>query len=386
MCCKVAFDVKGHFLHSSYRRKKMAHYRKECISFFMTTECNLACSYCYTRNWVHDEQSIDLEFAKQGIRDFFASSKSRHIRFYGVGEPTLEFDKIKALREFAFELAGSNLTVETQTNGVFSANVARWLAHNTDIIWISCDGPPDVQDALRPTVGGGKTSGVMERNVAILLNEGAEAIVGVRSTITPINLYRQIEMIEYFHGLGITAVFSDPVFPAVETDSTRVKELDLPEDFMMEYAREFLRARKKAEELRIFYGSIFTVNFDEKTEYFCRSCLPCPHLTTDGYVSCCDMAFLGHILPELIYGGFDPDTGTITHDQKKIAAIRLRKSSSLAECQGCPVLYHCAGACLGEGVNETGCLLGVKKDYCEAIRFLAKHMPLNAGLYPYLHP
>ena len=364
----------------------MAHYRKECISLFMTAGCNLACSYCYLGNCVQDEQSIDLEFAKQGIRDFFASSKSRHIRLYAAGEPTLEFEKIKAIQEFAFELAGGNLKAEIQTNGVFPANVATWLAHNVDIIWISCDGPPDIQDTLRPTVGGGKTSGVIERNIAILLNEGTEAIVGVRSTITPINLYRQIEMIEYFHGLGVPAVFSDPVFPPVETDRTKVKKLALEEDFMMEYAREFLRTRKRAEELGVFHGSIFTVNFDEKTEYFCRSCLPCPHLTTDGYVSCCDLAFLGHILPQLIYGKFDPDTGTITYDQKKIAAIRSRKASNLAECQGCPVLYHCAGACLGEGVNETGRLLGVKKDYCKAIRFLAKHMPLDAGLYPYLHP
>ena len=83
---------------------------------------------------------------------------------------------------------------------------------------------------------------------------------------------------------------------------------------------------------------------------------------------------------------FDPDTSTIIYDQKKIAAIRSRKASNLVECQGCPVLYHCAGACLGEAVNETGRLLGVKKDYCEAIRFLAKHMPLNAGLFPYIHP
>lgn len=98
------------------------------------------------------------------------------------------------------------------------------------------------------------------------------------------------------------------------------------------------------------------------------------------------MAFLGHILPELIYGKYNPATGTIIYDQHKIAAIRSRKASRLAECQGCEVLYHCAGACLGEAVNETGHLLGVKKDYCEAIRFLAKHIPLNQGLFPYIHP
>jgi len=293
---------------------------------------------------------------------------------------------MKAIREFALGLAGSNLKVEIQTNGVFPANIARWLAHNVDIIWISCDGPPDIQDTLRPTIDGGKTSAVIERNIAVLLDQGTEATVGVRSTITPLNLCRQPEMLEYFHGLGITAVFSDPVFPPVETDWRSVIELNLGEDFIMEYAREFLRAQKRAEELGVFYGSILTVNFDERTEYFCRACLPVPHLTTDGLVSCCDMAFLGHTLPELIYGKFDPDTGTITYSQEKIASIQLRRASNLVECQGCDMLYHCAGACVGEGVNETGRLLGVKKDYCKARRFLAKRMPLDAGLYPYLHP
>jgi uncharacterized protein len=364
----------------------MAHCRKECISFFMTTMCNLACSYCYTRDCVEEEQSIDLRFAKQGIRDFFATSTSRHVRFQGAGEPTLEFQKIRTVREFASKLAGSDLKAEIQTNGVFPARVARWLANNMDVIWVSCDGPPDIQDKLRPPISGNKTSGIVERNIAILLGEGARPTVGIRSTVTPVNLYRQAEMIEYFSSLGITAVFSDPVFPPVETNGTQIKRMAVSKGFMTDYARGFLRARRRAEELGVFYGSILTVNFDERTEYFCRACLPCPHLTTDGYVSCCDMAFLGHTLPELMYGRFDPDTGRIVYDQKKIAAIRSRKASSLVECQGCEVLYHCAGACLGEGVNETGLLLGVKKDYCEAIRFLAKHMPLNAGLYPYLHP
>jgi len=352
----------------------------------MTTRCNLKCTYCYLERYIQGSQSISLEFAKQGIRDFFSSSQIRHVRFYGVGEPALEFEKIKAIREFAFGLGGGDLKTEIQTNGVFSTDVTLWLADNIDIIWISDDGPPDIQDTQRPLREGGKSSEVIERNIATLLDRGTKATVGARSTITPTNLYRQVEMIEYFHRLGIKAIFSDPVFPRVETNLANVKSLNVGEDFMMKYAREFLQARRRAEELGIFYGSIFIVNFDEKTEYFCRSCLPCPHLTTDGYVSCCDLAFFGHILPELIYGKYDGHKGIIDYDHEKIAAIRSRKASNLTECQSCEVLYFCAGACFGEGVNETGRLLGVKKTYCEAIRFLAKHMPLDAGLYPFLHP
>ena len=362
----------------------MAHFRKECISLFMTTRCNLECSYCYLQNQPRRPQAIDLDFAQQGIRDFFADSPSRHIRFFGAGEPTLEFERIKAIREFAFQLTGNDLIAEIQTNGVFTTGVARWLAHNVDIVWISLDGPPDIQDTFRQTIGGGKSSEVIERNIGLLKKEGAKN-VGVRSTISSINLFRQAEMIDYFHGLGITAVYSDPIFPPVEADHSNV-ELSVGEDFMMDYAREFVQARKKAEQLGMFYGSILTVNFDEETEYFCRACLPSPHLTTDGYVTCCDMAFSGMMLPELIYGKYDPVSRSIVYDPKKIDAIRMRKASNLIECQECEVLYHCAGACFGEGVNETGRFLGVKQTYCEAIRFLAKNIPLDSGLYPHLHP
>ena len=364
----------------------LGHYRKDCISFFTTTNCNLSCPYCYLQNLNLPGQTIDVEFAKQGIRDFFTKSDSRHIRFFAAGEPMIAFDKVREIRDFAFSLAGRELKVEVQTSGVFPSKVAEWMATNVNIAWLSCDGPPAIQNCLRPTRAGGRTSDIIERNIRILMNQGNDIMVGIRSTITPANLYHQEEMLEYFYSLGIEAVYSDPVFPPVTSSVAQHPNWKLDGDFMMEYAQEFLKMQQKAKELNMFYGSILTVNFDEKTEYFCRSCLPSPHLTTDGYVSCCDMAFLSETLPELIYGKFIPETGQIVYDQKKIAQIRLRKASNLVECQGCEVLHHCAGACFGEGMNETGRWLGVKKDYCEAIRFLANHLPVDAGIYPYLHP
>ncbi len=370
----------------------MGHHRKDCISFLMTTSCNLACEYCYLRNCRTSHQSIDLEFAEQGLIDYFSNSPSRHIRFFASGEPTLELAKIKAIRDFAADVADRSIISEIQTNGFFAPEAAIWLAQHMDIIWLSWDGPPDVQDLLRPTPQGQPSSGVLERNARILLEQGRKLTVGVRATITPVNLNRQAEMLEYFRRHGIRAVYSDPVFPpvfppvGVTGDRIPRPRLDLDESFMMDYAHEFLRTQKRAHELGMFYGSILTVNFDEESEYFCRSCLPSPHLTSDGYVTCCDMASSGDLLPELVYGQYDTELGKIIYDEKKLARIRLRRASNLVECQGCNVLLHCAGACFGEGVNETGRLLGVKQDYCDAIRFLAGHLPLNAGLYPYLHP
>jgi radical SAM protein with 4Fe4S-binding SPASM domain len=328
-----------------------------------------------------------LGFAKQGIKDFFAVSSSRHIRYFGAGEPTLEFEKMKAIRNFAYDLAGEQLRVELQTNGLYSSEIAKWIADNVNIIWFSYDGTPDIHDLQRPTHGGYGTANIIERNIKFLTQNGKNIIVGTRPTITPLNINRQIEMIEYFYSLGVRAVFSDPVFPPVEEKIGKVNQiLNVDESFNLQYAQKYVKAKKRADQLGIFYGSILTINFDEETELFCRACIPSPHLTTDGHVTSCDMSYLGDTLPELIYGKYLPDQGKIEYFPEKIKLIRLRRASNLKACKGCEVLFNCAGACFGEGVNETGIILGVKKNYCDAIKYLAKNLPRNNGLDPYLHP
>ncbi len=64
----------------------MGHSRKDCISILMTTRCNLSCDYCYLTSCNLEGMSIDLNFAKEGIKDYFSSSKSRHIRFGHISE------------------------------------------------------------------------------------------------------------------------------------------------------------------------------------------------------------------------------------------------------------------------------------------------------------
>lgn len=352
----------------------------------MTTRCNLACQYCYLKDIQLPQETINLNFAKKGIEDYFQSSSSRHIRFFGAGEPTLEIEKIKVIYEYSIGLAGDQLITEIQTNGLFNKMTTSWLSKHINIVWISFDGPPNLNEKQRTTKNGKAVSHIIQDNISEIASAFSHTsnIIGVRSTITPHNINKQIEMIEYFASLGVKVLYSDPVFPPV-SDHTPIPVYELPQSFYLDYAKEYIKAKQRAEELGIFYGSIFTVNFDEKTQLACRSCIPSPHLTTDGYVSCCDMSYKSHILPELIYGKYDVATNTIAYDNLKISAIRLRRADNLKACKDCEVLYNCAGGCFGEGLNETGQILGVKKDYCDAIRYLANNLPRNNGLFPYLH-
>ena len=112
-----------------------------------------------------------------------------------------------------------NTTSELQTNGCFNEDTARWVAENIDIIWISSDGVPKIQDYYRPTVGGGKSSEILSKNLKYLTKR-AQGMVGIRTTITDVNVHNQLEMIQYFAGLGIKNFWVDPIFPQIGNESS----------------------------------------------------------------------------------------------------------------------------------------------------------------------
>lgn len=367
-----------------------SHYKKEMISIFVTTKCNLNCDYCFTNKNQneHKGQTISLDFVKKGIDDYFKEKYMRHVRFFGAGEPTVEFDLLKEIHKYAIERGGEAVTFEIQTNGAFSDYIANWLKKNINIIWISCDGTPEIQDIHRPFLNpneGRKTSEVIEKNIRILLGTDSKAFVGVRATITEENIFKQTDMIDYFYNLGIRNIWVDPIFPSVgKVPLTNKNEFDT-----MMFAKEFLKATEYAYSKKVFYGSILTCNFNDYVNKHCRACLPVPHLTTDGFVSACDMALFGkdknHMSP-LIYGEWDDVNKKIKYNDTQIEYIRTRTTENMQHCEMCSAKEHCGGYCLGEVLNETGNLFGRKKGVCQAICYLDKNLSPQMRKYKYTHP
>lgn len=360
----------------------MAHCKKIPISFLITTNCNMQCKYCYTKLLRKRNETISLEFAKLGI-DTFLTNKTAHIRFYGAGEPTTEFNLLKEIYNYAFTKVNGHLITEIQTNGIFDKNVAQWIAEHVDIVWLSWDGLKNTQDYYRPLLNGCGSFSAIEENAKYLLKFG-KSMVGVRLTVGKLNVRQQVEIIEYFYKIGIRHIWSDPIFKPVNIDSVPSLETDL-----MIYAEEFLKAKYRADELGLFYGSILTCNFDEETDINCRACLPSPHLTTDGFVSACDMAMFGHnagVMSDFIYGEWDINNNKIVLDESKIKNLQNRNISNLIGCKGCKVLKHCAGYCLGEVLNETEDLFGRKKVVCQPIQYLFEKLKDSDCSYIYPHP
>jgi radical SAM protein with 4Fe4S-binding SPASM domain len=338
------------------------------------------------------EQTLPLHIAKSGVDYFFATNSSRHVRFYGPGEPTQEFELLKQITEYA-QSKSDCVTVEIQTNGVFGKRVREWMLDNLNIIWVSFDGLPDTQNFNRPTQKGFPSAPILEDNVTWFNNNKGDRnlMVGARVTMTEKNINQQCEMVDYFLDLGIQYVWTNPLFFAVDKipiceDSAKLNSYSFDMD---KYINNYLEAFRYAKTKNVFWGSFLGVNFDGESPYHCRACTPVPHFTPDGYVSACDMVVLGadaYHMDCLIYGKWDEETQNFIFDKRKVEALQQRASTadSFVHCSSCSAKLHCGGYCLGEVVNETGKLNGVPKN-CNAVRRLLKELGTCAP-YEYLHP
>ncbi|MCL2426506.1 MAG: hypothetical protein FWD05_09240 [Oscillospiraceae bacterium] len=364
------------------------------ISFFLTTRCNLNCIYCYN---VEErsrmvEKTLPIDIAKAGIDYFFDVSQSRHIRFYGPGEPTQEFELMKQITEYTKTVC-DDITVEMQTNGVFGDAVRCWVLENVNIVWMSFDGPPDIQNFNRPIIGKYPSAPTIETNIK-WFNENRgnhNLMVGARVTMTDKNIHRQKEMVDYFYDLGIRYVWTDPLFPSVGkipvcNDIKKNNEYVFNMDG---YLNNYIEAYRYAQKKGMFYGSFLMCNFDGEADINCRACLPAPHLTPDGYVSACDMVVFGenaYHMDCFIYGKWDAESKKFIFSHDKMEELRNRSTNALSHCNGCEARLHCGGYCLGEIVNETGMLTGQKPIICEAIRRLFKELEPITKPFEYFHP
>jgi radical SAM protein with 4Fe4S-binding SPASM domain len=350
--------------------------------------------YCYNSKERAQlkEQTLPLHIAKAGIDYFFAANESRHIRFYGPGEPTQELQLLKSILAYARNKA-DGVTSEIQTNGCFGKSVREWLLDNLNIIWFSFDGEPDIQNANRPCIGGKPSAPVIEDNVQWFVNNtgSRRLMIGARVTITNANIARQKQIVDYFYSLGIRQVWTDPIFPAVDeipVCDDEAKRMNYRFD-MDAYVDNYIEAYQHGKKKGLFYGSFLACNFDGKCNKHCRACTPTPHFTSDGYVSACDMVTFGenaHHMDCFVYGKWNEQTKGFEFDASKVAALQNRATGNMLHCKQCEAQEHCGGYCLGEVMNETGSMYGQKMVACKAIRRLLAEIGVPGEPYEYLHP
>ncbi len=227
-------------------QQQNAPFQPECLTLYLHNECNLSCTYCYAgrenRRGVHLAPDAIATAAELVATSCRAKGLPLTVAFHGGGEPTLFQAEVAHALTLVADTAQRHGLAQFRyvaTNGVISEKKARWLAAHFDLVGLSCDGPPEIQDQQRPTRYNRPTSPILERTADIFHQLGHA--FHVRATITSATFVRQEEIAEYICArLRPEEIHFEPVYQGGRATS------HTETDRAGEFVEHFLTARELA--------------------------------------------------------------------------------------------------------------------------------------------
>ncbi len=131
------------------------------IELYLAEACNLRCRYCYVDGnaalnnglmpWEIARQAIDLVFSRAGDADQI------HITFFG-GEPLLNKPVLRRAMDYSQQLGaerGKQVIYSMTTNAtLLDDEIIDLIKRYNFGLMVSLDGPPEVQDRMRPFADG----------------------------------------------------------------------------------------------------------------------------------------------------------------------------------------------------------------------------------------
>jgi uncharacterized protein len=345
------------------------------VTLFLTTTCNLRCTYCYASAGDTRSRSMTLATAQRGIDFVVANARRRgtariEINYHGGGEPTGNWKVMTASLGYAVDRsAASGLApplASAASNGVLRDDQIDWLiAHMNGGVSVSFDGLPAAHDRHRLTVNGHGSS----RQVMHTLRrfDAARYPYGVRVTVTADQIAQLPDSIEF-----ICREFGTPriqVEPAYQLGRWRDAPSAETADFIAAYRAAQERAARYGRE--IFFSA---ARLGSLSNHFCGVTQDTFALSADGNVSACYEVFSeeSQWAPLFFYGQpAAPDQG-YEFDLQRLDRLRGQSVEHREFCRGCFARWNCSGDCYHKAVSVTGSLEFEGTDRCHITRELTR--------------
>ena len=356
------------------------------ITLFLTTNCNLRCSYCYADSGSTRKKFMQIDIAKRGI-DFIVKNavkkKERQIKlnFHGGGEPTTNWEVMKWVHNYANQQANNyNIKVISSlaTNGVLNDDQTKWIIKNISGCSVSFDGLPEIHDRYRTMVTGLGSS----KYVIKTLHEfdRVKFQYGIRLTVTHDSIEKLPNSIKYIStNFNPARILAEPVYKINKWKNAPSAE-----------TKNFVNAFREAKSLARSYGKnlLFSAaRLNLLTNHYCGISQDSFSLTPDGNVTGCYEAFSEDVeYAKLFFYGKPNETNGFEFDMYKLNKLRNHTVDKMKFCEGCFSKWHCAGDCYYKSlsVNNENEFRG--SDRCFITRELIKDQILekiyfNGGIY-----
>jgi uncharacterized protein len=338
-------------------------------------DCNLACEYCFYRDAVSlypdGRRRMSRERAEGLIREMLSYRFPETIFSWQGGEPTLMgLDFFSHVVECQMHLGRPGQVVGNalQTNGLLlDREWARFLARYRFLVGLSLDGPQELHDRYRRSVGG---AGSFDRVMAaadLLASEGVA--FNILSVVSRAGQDRATEIYRFFRSQGLDHLH---FIPCLETDPAtgRIADFSATPEGLTRFFSELFELQR-AEGLMAVSERNLDAFFQLRMKGKAGLC------TLDG--ACGDYLVVEHngdIFPCDFFVGTSWRLGNL--DEGRLADFfehplmkRFREARSLVprECQVCDLGRSCRGGCLKDRLPNRAAATG-KSHFCEAIRKL----------------
>lgn len=342
------------------------------LYLLLTDNCNLRCKYCFVENRFpvgHQFSYMTIETARKGIDGFVQALHAGHrveqpqIILYG-GEPLLNLPVVTFVLEYVDRLkqdgalpANTLLTVNTNGTRITPESVSLFRRFDGLNIAISVDGPEDIHDSCRPTVGqGGSFERVME-GYRLLKEGGVQA--GLCCTISNRNINNLEEIARWFveemevKSIGFNILIDNLQMATTQGDPSEYAKLVSDKlikcfVFFRDHGVHEDRMMRKVE--AFVSGTVYY--------YDCGGCGQQMVISPDGRVGVCQ-AYFGtdkNFVP--LDEHFDPNTHPLWKEW------RSRSPLNMPQCKDCIALGLCGGGCPYNADMQEGSIWGLDEVFC----------------------
>lgn len=320
--------------------------KPEFLGLIPTRACNLNCIYCgFGSAQASSTDHMNLTTATTAVDWMAQLCRQEHrdvmeIHFFG-GEPFVSPDVVDTVvhhARFQGQKTGLMPRFEVSTNGFFSEERCRFIGDYFDTVILSIDGPPDIQNQLRPAKDGQNCYQRVARNASMLGESPAELCL--RACITADTVDRMEEITQWFCQKFTASVITYE--PVREIAYDKGSGPSTPDPW--QFSRQYIKSKKIAQNYGItpVYAA---AAIDQLRHSFCPMGRDTAIVSPEGKIHACylqEREWQAKRL-NLTFGEFN-GSGSPQLDQTSINTIRAL-SAEKDKCRRCFCRWHCAGGC-----------------------------------------
>ena len=340
----------------------------KALCLHIAHDCNLKCKYCFAEEGEYNgaRSLMSFDVGKNAIDFLIKNSGARknlEIDFFG-GEPLMNFEVIKKIVEYGREqekIYNKNFRFTITTNGILlDDEKIDYINKNMYNVVLSLDGRKEINDNMRPKVGGQGSYDIIVPKFKKLVEKRKGKNYYVRGTFTKNNIDFSNDVL-HLADLGFEHISIEPVVAEDEMSySITKKDISKVYDEYEKLARIIYERKINNNGFNFFH---FNIDLDGGPCVFkrlsgCGSGSEYLAVTPEGDLYPCHQ-FVGkdEFKMGTVYEGIQ--------DKNRFKEFSNCNVYSKPECRNCWAKFYCSGGCAANAYEYGGNILSNYNIGCE---------------------